>query len=98
MEEKKLDIDINEEVASGVYSNLAVITHSNAEFIIDFASVMPGLPKAVVRSRIVMNPLNAKRLLSALKDNIARFEENNGVITEGGRTDIPILKGGGGLA
>ena len=73
-EQPKLDINLSEEIAQGIYSNLAIITHSNAEFIVDFVAMMPGLPKANVRSRIVMTPQNAKRFLNALNDNIHKFE------------------------
>lgn len=89
-EQPKLDINLSEEVAQGVYSNLAVITHSNAEFVVDFVSMMPGLPKANVRSRIIMTPQNAKRLLSALAENVKKFEEKNGVIKETAM-EIPII-------
>ncbi|MCQ2272121.1 MAG: DUF3467 domain-containing protein [Bacteroidales bacterium] len=98
MAEQKIDININEEVAAGIYSNFSIITHSNAEFIIDFAAMMPGMPKGTVRSRIVMTPQNAKRLLNALADNLAKYEEKNGVITENRPDTIPIIGGNGGLA
>lgn len=78
----QLNIELSEEVAEGIYSNLAIITHSNAEFIIDFVRVMPGVPKAKVKSRILMTPQHAKRLLRALADNIAKFEANHGKITD----------------
>lgn len=96
MAEQKIDINLREEVASGTYSNLAIITHSNNEFIVDFASMLPGLPKATVTSRIIMTPQNAKRLLHALADNVAKFEEKNGIIKEGSIDTIPMM--GGGLA
>lgn len=98
MEEKKLDINITEEVAQGTYANLAIITHSNNEFIIDFASLMPGLQKANVRSRIILTPLNAKRLLAALNENIKKFEEKNGKISDNHTEPFPIMGGNGGLA
>ena len=75
MEEKQkknqINIELKEDVAQGVYSNLAIITHSTSEFILDFVRVMPGVPKAEVKSRIILTPEHAKRLLLALKDNIA---------------------------
>ncbi len=79
MEEKKqkqqqLNIELSEEVAQGVYSNLAVITHSSSEFVVDFVRVMPGIPKANVKSRIILTPEHAKRLLFALEDNIKKYE------------------------
>lgn len=72
--QNELSIELTEEVAEGIYSNLAIITHSNTEFVIDFVRVMPGVPKAKVKSRIVLTPEHAKRLLGALQDNVIRFE------------------------
>src|SRR6056300_773916 len=85
MEDKKqkaqqINIELNEEVAQGVYSNLAVITHSTSEFVVDFVRIMPGIPKANVKSRIILTPEHAKRLLMALQDNIKKFEAINGPI------------------
>ena len=77
---KQLNIEIAPEMAGGIYSNLAVITHSQSEFIVDFVQMMPGIPKPKVASRIVMTPEHAKRLLMALHDNIAKFESENGEI------------------
>jgi hypothetical protein len=79
-QKKKLNIDLPEEQAQGTYSNLAVITHSPVEFVVDFAQVMPGMPKAQVRSRIILAPHHAKRLLQALSENVQRFESQHGVI------------------
>lgn len=79
----QVNIELNEEVADGTYSNLAIITHSNAEFIVDFVRVVPGVPKAKVKSRIILTPQHAKRLLAALKDNVAKFESMHGPIKEG---------------
>jgi hypothetical protein len=81
--QQQLDIELTEEIAEGVYSNLAIITHSNAEFIIDFVRVMPGIPKAKVKSRVLLTPFHAKRLLMALTDNFQKFEDQFGVV-EGG--------------
>jgi len=84
--EGQLNIELSEEIAEGIYSNLAIITHSNSEFVLDFIRVMPGLPKAKVKSRIIFTPEHAKRLLTALEDNIDKFETANGRIkiqTEG---------------
>jgi hypothetical protein len=91
-----LNIELSEEVAEGVYSNLAIITHSNAEFIVDFVRIMPGVPKARVKSRIVLTPQHAKRLLNALADNIHKYEANHGIIkeTEGMGGGIPMGFGG----
>lgn len=80
--ENKLNIELSEEIADGTYSNLAVITHSNAEFIIDFIRMMPGVPKAKVKSRIVLTPQHAKRLMGALADNISKYESVHGPIQE----------------
>jgi len=80
MEQKQLDIELKPEVALGHYSNLAVITHSTSEFIIDFIEHMPGMPKAEVNSRIIMTPEHVKRLLGALSDNVAKYEAVNGPI------------------
>ncbi|QKG79542.1 DUF3467 domain-containing protein [Tenuifilum thalassicum] len=82
MSEKQnpINIELNDEVAQGTYSNLAVITHSSSEFIIDFVRIMPGMPKAQVKSRIIMTPDHAKRLLFALQDNLAKYEANMGPI------------------
>jgi hypothetical protein len=102
MEEKKdkknqLNIELKEEVAQGTYSNLAIITHSASEFVIDFVRMMPGLPKANVQSRIILTPEHAKRLLAALKENVAKFESMHGPIKDiegGGAGNIPLNFGG----
>ena len=93
----QISIELNEEVAQGIYSNLAIITHSSAEFILDFVRIVPGVPKAQVKSRIILTPEHSKRLLNALKDNISKYEAVNGVIkyTEGsGGPSIPMIFGG----
>jgi len=74
----EIQVELSEEIAQGVYSNLAVIAHSSSEFILDFIRVVPGVPKAQVKSRIILTPDNAKRLLAALQDNIRKFEEFQG--------------------
>lgn len=76
----QLQIELREEVAQGTYANLAIITHSSSEFILDFVRVMPGVPKAGVQSRIIVAPEHAKRLLRALEDNIAKYERVFGSI------------------
>lgn len=78
--ENQLNIELSEEVAEGTYSNLAVITHSNTEFVMDFIRVMPGVPKARVKSRIILTPEHAKRFLRALEENLEKFEALNGRI------------------
>jgi hypothetical protein len=74
-EQNQIQIELTEDIAQGVYSNLAVIAHSSSEFILDFIRVVPGSPKAKVQSRIILTPDNAKRLLFALQDNIKKFED-----------------------
>ena len=75
-----IDIELDNEVAQGHYSNLAIISHSTSEFILDFAAILPGLPKATVKSRIILTPEHAKRLLMSLQENVARYETNVGRI------------------
>ena len=93
-QQNQLNIELSEEVAEGVYSNLAIITHSNSEFVLDFIKVMPGVPKAKVKSRILLTPQHAKRLLAALKDNIQKFEAVNGAIKVDNSPQIPMNFGG----
>lgn len=76
----QLNIELSAETARGVYSNLAVISHSHSEFILDFIQILSGTPKAEVRSRVIMTPQNAKRLLMALKENVEKFEQTNGEV------------------
>jgi len=76
----QLSIELSEEVAEGTYSNLAIITHSSAEFVIDFIKVMPGVPKARVKSRILLTPEHAKRFMRAMQDNIQKYEAEHGTI------------------
>ena len=88
-----LDIELSEEIAEGIYSNLAIITHSQSEFVIDFIKIMPGVPKARVKSRVLLTPQHAKRLAKALADNIAKFEQVHGKIKDLENT-IPMSFGG----
>lgn len=90
----ELSIELSEEIAEGVYSNMAIITHSNTEFVLDFVRIMPGVPKAKVKSRIVLTPEHAKRLLGALQDNINRFEAQNGAISTPKDIAFPLNFGG----
>jgi len=92
--QKKMNIELGEDVSEGVYSNLAVITHSNSEFVLDFVRMMPGVPKAKVKSRIVMNPQHAKRLMKALNENIKKFESNHGTIKDIEQPGLPMNLGG----
>jgi hypothetical protein len=90
MEEKKMNISIAPDKAAGTYSNLAVIAHSQSEFIMDFASMMPGIQQANVQSRVIMTPENAKRLLFALQDNVSKYEQQYGKIElKNNRQPIP---------
>lgn len=75
-----IDLELDELVAEGNYSNLAIISHSPSEFVLDFAAILPGVPKAKIRSRIILTPEHAKRLLLSLQDNVTRYEKNVGVI------------------
>lgn len=90
----QLNIEISEEIAEGEYANLAIITHSHAEFVIDFVNVMPGTPKSRVKSRIILTPQHAKRFMKALIENIDRFEEVNGDIKDLEEVQIPMNFGG----
>ncbi|EKD31312.1 MAG: hypothetical protein ACD_77C00346G0019 [uncultured bacterium] len=78
--DNELNIELSNEVAQGSYSNLAIITHSSSEFIIDYIRMMPGVPKPQVNNRIIMTAENAKRLFLALQDNISKFESQYGQI------------------
>ena len=102
MEEKKMNISISPDKAAGTYSNLAIIAHSQNEFIMDFASVMPGIQQANVQSRIIMTPENAKQLMVALQQNIQKYESTFGEIVprtgnrqpmNDGIMDFPLPKG-----
>jgi len=93
----QIQIELKEEVAQGTYSNLAIITHSSSEFVLDFIRVMPGVPKAEVKSRVILTPEHAKRLLKALEDNVEKFEKVHGPVKniEGpGGPIIPMNFGG----
>lgn len=97
-EEKKkegLNIELTEEVAEGFYSNLAIINHSPSEFVVDFIQMMPGLKKAKVKSRVILTPQHAKRLMKALMDNINKFEDQHGEIKDiDPSSGIPMNFGG----
>jgi hypothetical protein len=92
----QINIELSEDMADGTYSNLAIITHSNAEFVIDFVRLMPGVPKAKVKSRIILTPHHAKRLLLALSDNVGKFEDIHGEIdvNDQGPGGVPMTFGG----
>ena len=86
----QLSIELSEEVAEGIYSNLAILTHSKGEFVIDFIKMLPATPKAKVKSRIIITPTHAKRLAKALLDNIQKFEAQHGPIKESEPNVPPI--------
>ncbi len=88
--QKQINIELDEKTAEGTYSNLAIINHSVSEFVVDFISMMPGAPKAKVKSRIVLTPQHAKKFLKALSDNISRFEKAHGTIKDYEQPPIPI--------
>jgi Protein of unknown function (DUF3467) len=90
----QLNIEISEEVAEGEYANLAIITHSHAEFVVDFVNVMPGTPKSKVKSRIILTPFHAKRFMKAMVENIKKFETANGTIQDMEAVEIPFNFGG----
>ena len=92
--EKDFSIELKSDVAKGSYSNLAIITHSRSEFIIDFATMLPGLPKPEVSNRIIMTPEHAKRLFLALQDNINKYESQNGPIALAGEPKATFPMGG----
>ena len=90
-----LNIELGEEVAEGTYSNLAIINHSPSEFVVDFIQMMPGLPKAKVKSRVILTPQHAKRFMRALTDNISKYEDQFGDISDVDPTQgIPLNFGG----
>ena len=94
----QFQIDLPQEVAQGEYANLAIITHSSSDFVLDFARILPGVPKAQVRSRVILAPEHAKRLLQALQENIVRYEQEFGKIqipNQGPRTIAPFTPGKG---
>jgi len=94
-EGNQINIELSEKTAEGIYSNLVIITHSNSEFVLDFVRIMPGVPKAKVKSRLILTPEHAKRLLNALGDNINKYETQNGRIkVQEGFDGIPMNFGG----
>ncbi|WP_395077844.1 DUF3467 domain-containing protein [Flavobacterium sp.] len=94
----QINIELDENTAEGIYSNLAIINHSNTEFVLDFVNIMPGVPKAKVKSRIILTPQHAKRLVKAIAENIQRFESVNGKIVESEQAPIPLNFGTAGQA
>lgn len=86
----QINIELDEKVADGTYSNLAIINHSVSEFVVDFVNIMPGVPKSKVKSRIILTPQHAKRLLKALNENVVRFEKAHGEIKDYDQPPIPL--------
>ena len=93
-QQNQLNIEISEEISEGTYANLAIITHSHAEFVIDFVNIMPGTPKSKVKSRIIFTPQHAKRFMKALIENVNRYEGANGTIKDLEEVQIPLNFGG----
>ena len=94
----QINIELDEKIAEGIYSNLAIINHSPSEFVVDFVCIMPGAPKAKVKSRIVLTPQHAKRLVKALAENVHRFEVAHGEIKDSEQPPIPLNFGPTGQA
>ena len=94
-DKKQVSIELPEELAQGLYSNLAVVNHSQTEFVVDFISMMPGMPKAKVKSRVVLTPQHTKLLLRVLVDNVKKYESQFGVIKDiGKQQQVPLTFGG----
>jgi uncharacterized protein (DUF1778 family) len=89
----QINIELDEKVADGIYSNLAILNHSVSEFVVDFVNIMPGVPKSKVKSRIILTPQHAKRLLKALNENVVRFEKAHGEIKDYEQPPIPMSFG-----
>ena len=89
----QINIELNENIAEGIYANLAMVAYSGSEFVIDFIRLMPGLPKAKVKSRIVITPQHAKRLQSVLEDNINKYEDIFGPIKDAEDSHLPMSFG-----
>ena len=94
----QINIELDDKTAEGIYSNLAIINHSVSEFVIDYVTIMPGVPKAKVKSRIILTPQHAKRFLKALGENVNRFEKANGEIKDYEQPPIPLNFGPAGEA
>ena len=97
-QQEQINIELDESIAEGIYSNLAIINHSSSEFVLDFVCIMPGVPKAKVKSRIVLTPQHAKRLFKAIGENIHRYEMAHGEIKDVEQPPIPLNFGPTGQA
>ncbi|MBK9152540.1 MAG: DUF3467 domain-containing protein [Saprospiraceae bacterium] len=89
--QNQINIELSEEVAEGIYSNLAIISHSHSEFVVDFVRLVPNVPKAKVKSRIILTPQHAKRLMKAMMDNIKRYEAQFGIIEDPEAGQMPPM-------
>ncbi len=87
----QINIELSEDVAEGIYSNLAIISHSHTEFVVDFIRMVPNVPKAKVKSRIVLTPVHAKKLLQALADNLKKYEAQYGKIESKNEPPFPPI-------
>lgn len=96
-QQMQLQMELRPEIASGVYSNLVLISHSHSDFVLDFACILPGLPKPEVKTRVIMAPEHAKRLLAALQENVLKYEQEFGVIDLGDQRSRTISPFGGGM-
>lgn len=88
--QKQINIEMPEEIAEGIYSNLAIISHSQSEFVLDFVRILPNVPKAKVKSRIIITPHHAKRFLKALEDNVKKYEAQHGGIKHSNEPPFPM--------
>ncbi len=86
----EISIELPEEIAEGIYANLSIISHSNSEFVLDFIRMVPNVPKAKVKSRVIMTPQQTKRLMIAIRENIKRYEAAHGIIKESDMNQMPF--------
>lgn len=87
----QVNIELPEDISDGVYANLAIISHSQSEFVVDFIRLVPNVPKAKVKSRVILTPQHAKRLMMALQENVAKFEKQFGPVSIGKQTPYPPM-------
>ena len=87
---QNINIELDDSVSQGIYSNLVVVNHSPTEFVLDFINIMPGTPKAKVRSRIILTPEHTKKLIKALSDNLVKYESINGPVKDFKKEMIPL--------
>lgn len=90
-QQNQVNIELSEEIAEGIYSNLAIISHSHSEFVLDFIRLMPNVPKAKVKARIIVTPQHAKRLMKALAENVKKFEQQYGLIEDTDQPQFPPM-------